>query len=97
MELSAVAFLVRKGPLGMKRGRPGRQGGGGVRICTENARRGGLPRRGGQDGEGEGSGSVCGELGGGGYGGAKYFISGPKCPPRSITLFQKESGQKAAK
>ena len=66
---------------------PGR-GGGYIRFFIENPRRGGL-----QVGEGpRGQEGVRGDwgIGGGGLnifgGGAKFFFSGPKCPPRVITL-----------
>ena len=53
------------------------EAGGEVRICTENAKGGGVLPRGG---DGEGSGSVCRE--GGGANIIVFFFSGPKCPPR---------------
>ena len=66
--------------LGGGRGSPRSREGGGL-IFIENPRRGG----GGflQEGEGlRGREGVCGELGNLGGGGAKYFFSGPECPPR---------------
>ena len=57
-------------------------GGGGVRFLIENPRGEGC-----QEGEGpRGREGVCGELGEflGGGGGPKYFLSGPKLPPRFV-------------
>ena len=58
---------------------PRRREGAGVGFLTENPRRKGSPGRGGGGGA-RGLEGVCEELGGG----AKYFLSGPKCPPRKI-------------
>ena len=52
-------------------------GGGGVDFLLKNARRGG-----GVSGEGGGGWVSVGNFGRGG--GAKYFFSGPKCPPRKV-------------
>ena len=63
-------------PRGRGRGCPRRRDGGG-RIFSGKSQEGGLPVGGG--GGARGREGVCGEFGGGG--GAKYFFSGPKCPP----------------
>ena len=64
--------------LGREKGVGGRSEGGGVSIFIENPRRGGSPEGGGAEGPG-GCLRRIGDLGGGG---AKYFFSGPKSPPR---------------
>ena len=56
---------------------------GGVGFFIENPTRGGVSRR------GRGREGVCGELGNFlGGGGAKFFFSGPKRPPRAILRFR---------
>ena len=60
-------------------------GSGGGRLFMENPRKGG----GLQKGRGRGAGSVSAADWGIGWGGAKYFFSGPKCPP-SIYAFAKD-------
>ena len=57
-------------------GNPWRQEGAGVSFLLRVPGGGGFPTRGGGEGPG---GCLRGTLGGG----AKYFFSGPKCPPRN--------------
>ena len=73
-------FLLGEGEGGVRGARQG-----GDRFCIEN------PRRGQFRGEGpRGREGVCGELGNFlGGGGAKYFFSGPKCPPGQSTVARK--------
>ena len=56
-----------------------RQEGGGGSIFIENSKRGGGSPGGGGA---EGAGGCLRQIGVLGRGGAKYFFSGPKCPPR---------------
>ena len=58
----------------------GRVGRGGRSIFIE------IPRRGGGFEEGRGAGKVSAANWGIWGGGAKYFFSGPKCPPRNALL-----------
>ena len=76
----SVFFVFSSAP-GRGRGSPGRQGGGGVGFLLKlPGGRGCLP---GGGGRGLGAGRVsAGNLGDWGGGGARYFFSGPKCPPR---------------
>ena len=67
-----IFFLLGEG----ESGAPG--GGGGGRFLIENPRRG-VSRRGRGRGAGRVSAANCGIARGGG---AIYFFSGPKCPPR---------------
>ena len=77
MDVSDFVFFFSRGG---ERGSLRRREGGGDRFFIENPRRaGGSPAQEGPRGRE----SVCGELGNLG-GGAKYFFSGPKCPPRQL-------------
>ena len=79
--LADVSDIFYFSLLGGGRGVRGRQGGGSVFI--KNPRKGG----GGVSHEGvKGAGRVSAGNSGG-WGGAKYFFSGPKCPPRLSNLF----------
>ena len=64
------------------RGNPERQGGrGGSAFSSKSQEGGGVSPRRGWEGARRVSAGNLGE-----WGGAKYFFSGPKCPPRLVTL-----------
>ena len=63
---------------GRGRGSARRREGGGAIFLLENPKEGGVSRV-GEGGGARGREVVCREFG---VGGAKYFFSGPKCPPR---------------
>ena len=77
MDVSDFIFWLGEGEGGVR----GAGAGGGPVFFFLKAPGGGRPAGAEGPGGAEGPEGVCGELGNFGGGGAKYFFSGPKCPP----------------